>query len=56
MDNENMVVPTVPPKSCLITVMFPIASDDEAMAIKKAINEALKDVKEKRFTFQINER
>lgn len=46
----------LPEKACVITIMFPINTDDEAINIKKQISDILKDTKDKRITFQIAER
>lgn len=48
--------PPLPKKSCMINLMFPIENDTEALKVKQIINEAVKDMTEKRFTFQIIER
>jgi len=40
----------------MITLMFPIEGDAEGMKIKQIIDDAVKDMKEKRYTFQINEK
>lgn len=45
----------MPKKACMINLMFPVTDDKEAMDIKQQIDEAVKDIKEKRFTFQIIE-
>jgi len=42
-------------KGVSIQLMFPCEEDDEAMAIKKAIDDVVKDIKEKRYTFSISE-
>ena len=42
-------------KGVSIQLMFPCEDDDEAMVIKKAIDEVVKDIKEKRYTFSISE-
>lgn len=47
--------PLKPKKGCQISLMFPIASDEEALAVKKAIDAAIPDVDGKRYTFQIAE-
>jgi hypothetical protein len=52
--NENNKEP-MPKKSCMLTVMFGIETDEEALVVKKVIDEAIKDIEKKRFTFQINE-
>ena len=46
----------MPDKSCMITVMFAIKTDQEALAVKQKIDDALKDIKDKRYSFGINER
>lgn len=46
----------MPKKSCMITLMFAIEEDKEALDLKAVIDEYLKTVKEKRYTFQIVER
>lgn len=55
MDEQQQQTP-VPKKSCMITVMFGIEDDKEALNVKQQIDDALKDLKDKRYTFQINER
>jgi hypothetical protein len=45
----------MPKKSCLLTVMFPIDDDQEAIDVKKVVNEALLPYTDKRITMQINE-
>lgn len=47
--------PTRLHKACQISLMFPCSSDDEALAIKKAIDAVVPDVEGKRYTFQITE-
>ncbi len=42
-------------KGVSIQIMFPCESDDEAIAIKKAIDAIVKDIPEKRYTFSISE-
>ena len=46
---------TMPKKSCMITVMFAIENDSDAMVIKEQIDKILADINSKRYTFQINE-
>lgn len=41
---------------CRIEIMFPVKSDDEAIAVKKIISEALKEIEQVRFQFMIIER
>ena len=45
----------MPKRSCMITLMFGIDNDAQALAVKKVIDEAISDIKEKRYTFQLNE-
>lgn len=54
MNGEQTKEP-MPKKSCMVTLMFGIESDDEALTVKKVIDEAVKDIEKKRFTFQIIE-
>ena len=48
--------PEQPRKMCLISLMFPVEDDTVAMGIKAKIDEALPDVTDKRYTFQIIEK
>ena len=54
---EQPIAPLKVPmkKACMISLMFPVANDDMAMAIKRAIDEAIPSVENKRYTFQILE-
>lgn len=54
MDEHPQNTP-MPKKSCVLTLMFPVTDDAEALAIKKILDEAVKDMKDKRYTFQITE-
>ncbi len=45
----------MPKRSCMINLMFAIENDAEALAVKQAIDDAVKEIKEKRYTFQITE-
>lgn len=45
----------IPKKSIMVTIMFGIESNAEALAIKDKLDEIVKDKEPKRFTFQINE-
>lgn len=40
---------------CRIEIIFPVDSDEQAIAIKREISESLKGVENKRFTFSIAE-
>lgn len=53
MDNQPSV--PMPKKSCMVTLMFAIEDDTEALKLKAVIDDAIKDIKEKRYTFQIQE-
>lgn len=52
---ETQTPKPLPKKGVMVTITFPIESDTEAIEVKQQLNEALKDVKDKRFTFQIFE-
>lgn len=54
MDEKSQITP-MPKKACMITLMFPVSDDTEALAVKQVLDDAVKDMKEKRFTFQITE-
>lgn len=45
----------MPKKYCMITLMFPIEDSKKAIEIKSVIDEAVKDIEDKRFRFEINE-
>ena len=53
MDETSKI--TMPKKSCMITLMFPVKDDAEGLVVKQVLDDAIKDFKEKRYTFQINE-
>lgn len=40
---------------CHIDVLFPVTSDEQALKIKNAISDILKDVEHKRFRFSMSE-
>ena len=46
---------TPPKKGCNISLMFPIDTDAEALAIKAKFDEAVSGLNHKRYTFQISE-
>jgi len=54
MDDKQALEP-MPKKACMVTLMFGVTHDTEALEVKKAIDEAVKDIEKKRFTFQIIE-
>ncbi len=54
MDPKQTPMP-MPKKSCMITIMFPVDDDTEALALKQIVDKAVEPMKEKRYTFQINE-
>lgn len=45
----------MPKHSCMITLMFAIDTDEQALAVKKQVDKAIENIEEKRYTFQINE-
>jgi len=55
MDEQQQQTP-MPKKSCMITIMFGIEDDAEALKVKQQIDDALKGIKEKRYSFGINEK
>jgi hypothetical protein len=46
---------TMPKKACVINLMFECPEDAQAFAIKESIGNLIKDIPQKRFTFQIVE-
>ena len=46
----------MPKKSCMITLMYAIKDDTEALELKAIIDEYMAKIPEKRYTFQIVER
>jgi len=54
MNGQTLNEP-MPKKSCMVTLMFEIETDADALAVKKVIDDAVKDIEKKRYTFQINE-
>lgn len=53
MENNNLM--PVPKRSCLFTLMFAVKDDKEALDIKEIVDEAIKHIENKRYSFQINE-
>ncbi|MBA7546027.1 hypothetical protein ES705_38410 [subsurface metagenome] len=53
--NEQTPTEPMPKKSCIVTLMFEIKQDAEALAVKKVIDEAIKDIEKKRYNFAINQ-
>lgn len=47
--------PPMPKKVCMVQLMFPVIEDKIALDIKQQIDAIIKDVKDKRYTFQIIE-
>lgn len=45
----------MPKKACMITIMFAVTDDKLALDIKQFIDAAIKDIPDKRYTFQISE-
>jgi len=54
-EHQDPPPPPMIKKGCQISLMWPCQSDDEALAVKKAIDELVKDITDKRYTFQITE-
>jgi len=52
--DENQKSP-MPKKSCMITLMFPVKDDAEGLVIKQVLDDAIKEIPDKRYTFQITE-
>jgi hypothetical protein len=52
---ENAQPVPMPKKACMITIMFAVTDDKFAVEIKRRIDEAVQDIEEKRYTFQITE-
>ena len=44
-----------PKKACMITLLFEVKTDEEALAVKKVLDEQVGDIDKKRYTFQIVE-
>lgn len=53
--NPQTPTEAMPKKACVITLMFPVKGDTEALAVKQILDDAIVDMKEKRYTFQITE-
>ncbi|GAJ05918.1 unnamed protein product [marine sediment metagenome] len=45
----------IPKKSVMVTVMFGIKDNQEAMVFKDKLDALVKEIEPKRYTFQINE-
>lgn len=43
----------MPKAYCMVTLIFPITGNEQALHVKEVIDHAIKDVKDKRYTFQI---
>jgi len=54
-EHQDPAPPAVMKKGCQISLMWPCKTDDEALAVKKAIDAIVSDIKDKRYTFQITE-
>jgi hypothetical protein len=48
-------LPSMPKRACIITIMFGIESDDTALKVKQAVDNAVKDIEQKKYLFQITE-
>jgi len=47
--------PKPPKKACQISIMFPVDDDQKALDVKKAIDVIVKDIQDRRYTFNISE-
>lgn len=45
----------MPKRACIITIMFGIDTDDVALKVKQAVDNAVKDIEQKKYLFQITE-
>jgi len=54
MDEKPTPEP-MPKKSCMITLMFACPTDQQAIDVKGKIDEIVKDIAPKRYSFSINE-
>ena len=54
MDNEDKQ-PVERPSMCRIEIIFPIASDEQALKIRRDISETLNELEKKQFRFSIVE-
>ena len=45
----------MPKKACIISLMFEVQDDKQALNVKAQIDAAIKDIAQKRYTFQIAE-
>jgi len=54
MEEKSQITP-MPKKACVINLMFPVTSDTEALAVKQVLDDAVKEIPEKRYSFQITE-
>jgi len=52
---EQPNIPAMPKKACVINLMFECIDDQQAFNIKSQIDTIIKDIPQKRFTFQIVE-
>lgn len=43
------------PNLCVIDIMFPVESDEQALKVKRDISEVLKDLEQKRIKFTMTE-
>ena len=51
--NENQTGTPTKPEICSIKIMFPVESDEQAIAFKKKINNMLKDIPDAVIQFSI---
>lgn len=50
------LLPNIPDKACMVTIMFIPENDQQALEIKGKIDEALNGVEVKRFSFSLEQR
>ena len=55
LEHQDPAPPAMIKKGCQISLMWPCTTDAEALTIKAAIDDIVKDIKDKRYTFQITE-
>jgi len=53
--DENNLTPRIQQSVCRIDIMFPVESDDQAIAVKQKVTEALAELAKKRIQFSITE-
>lgn len=54
-EQTDIAPPKRQKKACQIQIMFPVEDDLKALQVKKAIDEIVGDIPDKRYTFNITE-